>query len=113
MNSVHGISVTGGSYPARIWRDFMAPIHAGRKVQGFPDVELTGKTVKGKGVSFKEPKEKKKKEKPTIVIVVPPPPPPPPPECSDGVDNDGDGFTDMGPPPDPQCSDGSDPSESG
>lgn len=43
------------------------------------------------------------------------PPPPPPPQCSDGVDNDGDGFTDYNggvtPPGDPQCGSDGDTNE--
>ena len=38
-----------------------------------------------------------------------PPPPPPPPQCSDGVDNDGDGYRDY--PNDPGCSSASDNTE--
>ena len=40
----------------------------------------------------------------------PPPPPPPSPQCSDGVDNDGDGQTDF--PDDPGCSSATDTTES-
>jgi hypothetical protein len=44
------------------------------------------------------------------------PPPPPPPQCSDGIDNDGDGLTDFNggvtPPGDPQCLSDGDNSES-
>jgi hypothetical protein len=39
----------------------------------------------------------------------PPPPPPPPPACSDGADNDGDGFNNY--PSDPGCSSASDDDE--
>ncbi|HEX2235784.1 MAG TPA: PBP1A family penicillin-binding protein [Actinomycetota bacterium] len=35
MTSVHGISVTGGSLPAAIWRTFMLRAHAGLPVQDF------------------------------------------------------------------------------
>ena len=38
----------------------------------------------------------------------PPPPPPPPPQCSDGIDNDGDGLIDLS---DPGCSGPSDNNE--
>ena len=103
--------MTGGSFPARIWHDFMAPIHEGRKVPGFPEPELTGKTIKGK-VAPPAPEKKKKKK-----VVVPPPstapPPPPPPaaQCSDGADNDGDTLIDH--PADPECQSPNDDDESG
>jgi penicillin-binding protein 1A len=41
MTSVGGISVTGGSYPAEIWRAFMEPAHAGFSYQGFPACQPT------------------------------------------------------------------------
>jgi penicillin-binding protein 1A len=117
MTSVHGISVTGGSFPARIWRSFMEPIHAGRNVPGFPTAELTGKRVKGdvKIVKDKKPKKKKKSQNVGgVVPTTPPPPPPPPPTdpaCSDGADNDGDGATDF--PSDLGCTGPDDNDESG
>ncbi len=36
MDSVHGISVSGGSFPAEIWRSFMEPALARRAVRSFP-----------------------------------------------------------------------------
>jgi penicillin-binding protein 1A len=36
MENVHGISVTGGSFPAEIWRRFMEPALAGRPAREFP-----------------------------------------------------------------------------
>lgn len=36
MESVHGISVTGGSFPAEIWRRFMEPALARRPARDFP-----------------------------------------------------------------------------
>jgi penicillin-binding protein 1A len=36
MASVHGISVSGGSFPAEIWRRFMDPALAARPVRDFP-----------------------------------------------------------------------------
>jgi penicillin-binding protein 1A len=36
MRGIGGIDVTGGSYPARIWRQFMAAAHAGLPVMAFP-----------------------------------------------------------------------------
>ncbi len=37
MLDVHGISVSGGSFPAEIWRRFMSPALAGRRVLSFPE----------------------------------------------------------------------------
>ena len=37
MRNVHGISVSGGSFPAEIWRRFMQPALAGRPVSDFPE----------------------------------------------------------------------------
>jgi hypothetical protein len=42
------------------------------------------------------------------IVVSPPPPPPPQPACSDGIDNDGDGLTDLA---DPGCANASDTDE--
>jgi penicillin-binding protein 1A len=36
MLDVGGVDVTGGSYPARLWRQFMATAHAGLPVVAFP-----------------------------------------------------------------------------
>jgi len=36
MLNVHGISVSGGSFPAEIWRRFMEPALAGLPVRDFP-----------------------------------------------------------------------------
>ena len=35
MTNVHGISVSGGSFPAEIWRRFMEPALAGAPSRGF------------------------------------------------------------------------------
>jgi penicillin-binding protein 1A len=45
MENVHGIAVTGGSFPAEIWRKFMQPAHEGLGVSRFqePDVWPTWK----------------------------------------------------------------------
>ncbi|MGH2682304.1 MAG: transglycosylase domain-containing protein, partial [Actinomycetota bacterium] len=45
MENVHGISVTGGSFPAMIWHDFMATIHEGLEISDFPEPEFTGEVV--------------------------------------------------------------------
>ena len=37
MRNVHGISVSGGSFPAEIWRRFMEPALAGRPARDFPE----------------------------------------------------------------------------
>ena len=37
MENVHGISVSGGSFPAEIWRRFMEPALAGRRARDFPE----------------------------------------------------------------------------
>jgi penicillin-binding protein 1A len=36
MRSVHGISVSGGSFPAMIWHDFVVPALAGSPILSFP-----------------------------------------------------------------------------
>jgi penicillin-binding protein 1A len=45
LENVHGISVTGGSFPASIWQDFMATIHAGLEVPDFPEPDFTGEVI--------------------------------------------------------------------
>lgn len=37
MTNVHGISVSGGSFPAEIWRRFMEPALAGHSARDFPE----------------------------------------------------------------------------
>jgi penicillin-binding protein 1A len=37
MTNVHGISVSGGSFPAEIWRRFMSPALEGRPAVSFPE----------------------------------------------------------------------------
>ncbi|MGI8974227.1 MAG: transglycosylase domain-containing protein [Gaiella sp.] len=37
MANVHGIAVSGGSFPAEIWRRFMAPALASRPARAFPE----------------------------------------------------------------------------
>ncbi len=37
MESVHGIAVTGGSFPAEIWRLFMEPALEGTEPESFPE----------------------------------------------------------------------------
>lgn len=76
---VHGIDVTGGSFPASIWADFMATVLDGIEIEDFP-------------IPATEPG----------TILNPPPPPPPPEEKDDkkdkdeGKDNSPDGGKDRG-----------------
>lgn len=42
MTNVGGITVYGGTYPARIWRDFMSAALANSPVEGFPAPSLSG-----------------------------------------------------------------------
>jgi penicillin-binding protein 1A len=37
MLSVHGIAVSGGTFPAEIWRQFMEPALAGTEPEAFPE----------------------------------------------------------------------------
>ena len=37
LDSVHGIAVTGGSFPAEMWRLFMEPAHEGIEPEAFPE----------------------------------------------------------------------------
>jgi penicillin-binding protein 1A len=37
LDSVHGIAVTGGSFPAEMWRLFMEPAHEGIEPESFPE----------------------------------------------------------------------------
>ncbi|HJR45039.1 MAG TPA: transglycosylase domain-containing protein [Actinomycetota bacterium] len=69
---VHGIDVTGGSFPAAIWSAFMAAALEG------VDIEY-----------FQTPLEM-----PGIVINPPPPPPPPEPEKGEKGDKEGEGGKD-------------------
>ena len=41
MTSVGGRQVTGGSYPAQIWHDFMAAAHTLAPIEAFPECEPT------------------------------------------------------------------------
>jgi penicillin-binding protein 1A len=45
MTDVRGIRVTGGSFPALIWRDFMAAVHEGLDVPPFPEPLFTGTVI--------------------------------------------------------------------
>lgn len=70
---VHGIEVTGGSFPAEIWGDFMSAALEGREIAYFPTPTVV----------------------PSIVLNPPPPPPPPEPEGKDKEKKD-EGKTDEG-----------------
>lgn len=37
MENVHGIAVSGGSFPAEIWRLFTEPALAGKEAKPFPE----------------------------------------------------------------------------
>lgn len=41
--------LTGGSYPARIWRDFMVAAHEDLEAEPFPTPNFTGETIHGSG----------------------------------------------------------------
>ncbi len=88
MTSVGGISVTGGSYPAEIWRAFNEPAHNGLTYTGFPTCEPTraGRSL----ANFFEPE-------PEVVTTDSPTPTPVPPAvtCPAGYlpgDLNGDGI---------------------
>ena len=91
MAGLHGINVTGGSFPAMIWHDFMAAVLGGRNLAGFPTPQLTGEVIFAapkpsprpppapEPPAEEEPKEKpKEKPKPS------PEPPPPSPSPGEG-----------------------------
>jgi penicillin-binding protein 1A len=90
MAGLHGINVTGGSFPAMIWHDFMAAVLGGRSLAGFPTPQLTGEVIYAapspSPSPSPEPREKKEKPRPrpepTPSPEPPPEPttPPPPPE---------------------------------
>ncbi|MGH2740143.1 MAG: transglycosylase domain-containing protein [Actinomycetota bacterium] len=46
MTNVHGIRVTGGTFPALIWRDFMAAAHSGVDIPAFPEFTFTGEVLR-------------------------------------------------------------------
>jgi penicillin-binding protein 1A len=85
MAGLHGINVTGGSFPAMIWHDFMAAVLGGKSLAGFPTPQLTGEVIytapSPSPSPSPEPREKKEKPKPRPEPT-PSPPPPPPPEPS-------------------------------
>lgn len=47
MRGVHGINVTGGSFPARIWHDFMVQALPKKRIAGFPTPTFTGRLTTG------------------------------------------------------------------
>ena len=71
---VHGIDVTGGSFPAEIWAAFMSAALEGQPVEYFPTPAIL----------------------PGIVINPPPPPPPPKPEKGAKDEEEDDGGSDKG-----------------
>jgi penicillin-binding protein 1A len=80
MAGVRGINVTGGSFPAMIWHDFMAAVLGGRTLAGFPTPQLTGEVIRAAPSPTPtpspepKPRDDKPKEKPK------PPKPEPEPE---------------------------------
>ena len=80
MEGLHGINVTGGSFPAMIWHDFMAAVLGGRNLGGFPTPALTGQVLNEAPEPPPQPSpspKPKKKPKPS-----PSPQPEPEPEPS-------------------------------
>jgi penicillin-binding protein 1A len=50
LSNVEGVpQVFGGSLPAEIWHNFMAPAVAGLPVAGFPNASITGSLISGSG----------------------------------------------------------------
>jgi len=84
MAGLHGINVTGGSYPARIWHDFMAAVLGGRSLGGFPTPALTGEVIHAAPKPSPTPSPEPPKAQPK-----PKPKPKPKP-----ADTDGDGVPD-------------------
>lgn len=94
MNSVHGMSVTGGSFPAHIWKIFMEKALRNIEVADFvgpdgihtPTVAKTQPRVKKAPALARKtppPPEPEVAPKPEVAPTPPPPPPatpPPPPE---------------------------------
>jgi len=86
MTSVHGIRVVGGSFPAQIWRTFMASALAGTPVSdfGLPRSELVEVRIDPASGLLAAPwcegktREMLRQEVPTETCPQPPPPPPTP-----------------------------------
>jgi membrane peptidoglycan carboxypeptidase len=66
MLNVGGIRVTGGSYPARVWHDFMAAAMAGQQALDWPKPpeELTYTVLPPPPSKDKRQPSKKKKKRP-------------------------------------------------
>jgi penicillin-binding protein 1A len=66
MLNVGGIRVTGGSYPARVWHDFMAAAMANQQVLDWPKPpeELTYTVLPPPSKSQSQPSKKKKRKRP-------------------------------------------------
>ncbi|HEX2031025.1 MAG TPA: PBP1A family penicillin-binding protein, partial [Actinomycetota bacterium] len=69
MTNVHGITVYGGTFPARIWRDFMAAAMEGLPIRGFPEPPPLGEPERAEANPSARPES-------------PEPPPEPSPEDS-------------------------------
>ncbi|MFN0155177.1 MAG: transglycosylase domain-containing protein [Gaiella sp.] len=96
MENVHGISVSGGSFPTEIWRRFMQPALAARPALSFPDEPRVpavfvphtrgpwALTYDPSAAPTDDEKDKDEdKEKGKDGKSAPPPPPPPPPAPRD------------------------------
>lgn len=55
MNSVHGIGVTGGSFPAEIWQKYMSDALAGMEVLNFDGSKIALKEKEGSSTSRQQP----------------------------------------------------------
>src|SRR5215207_456093 len=65
MRNVGGVgSVTGGSYPARIWGQFNTDYHQDRDVKGFVEPE---KTRSGKALRTREDQERQRRAATTTI----------------------------------------------
>jgi hypothetical protein len=95
MAGLHGINVTGGSFPTMIWHDFMAAVLGGRNLAGFPTPALTGEVIHAaprpspSPSPEPEPREKRKKKPKPDPSPSPVPSPSPTPGDGDGGGGEG------------------------
>jgi penicillin-binding protein 1A len=92
-----GRGITGGSYPARIWGDYMTVWHEGKQIEGFPPPGPVGE-----GTELKvSPDIDLTPEPPPVLPPVPVPPPesPPPPAPAPPPAAPEPAPSDSGPPP--------------
>jgi penicillin-binding protein 1A len=96
--------LTGGSYPARIWRDFMVVAHEDLDPQPFPSPDLTGETISGSGSPVTPSPEPTSEPSPEASNPSPEPPAnpnPPPPSPSPSPPPPSPPPPEPSPPPDP------------